>query len=71
MKRDVDRYPDFVVPEGMTGVIMELWSDFIRVKMDRPVKGAEPWDNELHWMYDLVASFMDDVQILDEKRGTR
>lgn len=67
LKREVDRYPDFVVLEGMTGVIVELEPGFIRVKMDSPVQGAEPWDNEVHWMYDLVEEFENDVDILGEK----
>jgi hypothetical protein len=71
LKRDVDRYPDFIAPAGLTGLIVEMEPDFIRVKMDLPVKGAEQWDNEVHWMYDLVTSFTEDVEVLDQKRGKR
>lgn len=64
LKREVDRYPDFVAPEGMTGVIVMMENDFIRVQMDQPVYGAEPWDNEVHWQWEDVSNFEDDVEIL-------
>ena len=41
--------------------------DFISVKMDKPVKGAEPWDNEVHWQWDTLNDFATDVKFLGER----
>lgn len=62
--REVDRYPDFMAPKGATGVIVMMEPDFIRVKMDQTIAGAEPWDNEVHWFQDELDSFGNDVEIL-------
>lgn len=62
--RDVDRYPDFQVAKGAQGTIVYADPDFIRVRMDETIEGADPWDNEVHWFEDSVEDFEKDVRIL-------
>lgn len=50
----VDRLPDFRVEPGMVGTITEIRHDFISVKMDDHVDGAEPWDNCVQFTNDDV-----------------
>lgn len=48
-------------------MVVMVEPDFISVKMDKPVKGAEPWDNEVHWQYDTLKEFETDVKFLGEQ----
>lgn len=57
---DVERFPHFIARKGLTGTVLEMSSDLIRVKMDKPLPGAEEWDNEVHWTEDEVRFFNDD-----------
>lgn len=48
--REIDRYPNFVVPKGAKGTIVEYDpSEIIRVQLDNHLDGAEEWRNEVHW----------------------
>ncbi len=57
--RVVDRLPDFIAPAGLTGTVTiaagEIWA-----RMDQPIRGAEPWNNELHW--ESRAQFLFDTE---------
>jgi hypothetical protein len=65
--RPVDRYPDFIAPLGATGTVVENTGDFISVKLDAPLAGAEEWDNCVMWGADCLetlADFAEDVCVL-------
>jgi hypothetical protein len=47
--RNVDRFPDFLAPAGLTGTITLIDDSGIWGKMDQPMPGAEQWDNQIHW----------------------
>lgn len=53
LRRDVERYPHFTVPEGQTGTVVEASDELIAVRLDEPVEGAEEWDNQLRWYPDM------------------
>jgi hypothetical protein len=53
LKQRVERYPEFSVPRGSTGTIVEVTDALVSVKIDSPVVGAEGWDNCLHF-YDAT-----------------
>jgi hypothetical protein len=57
--REVHRFPDFVAPPGLTGTVTAV-SGHILGRMDQPVLGAEPWDNEFHW--DSLVDFLADTE---------
>lgn len=61
LRHDVDRFPDFVARQGMTGTVTEIQSDgSIGAKIDRQICGAEQWDNEL-WWYEGPSEFLEDT----------
>lgn len=62
--REVDRYPDFAAPKGLTGTIVDDDPEFIRAKMDQTMNGAEEWGNEVHWHEDSLDDFEKDVRFL-------
>lgn len=72
LKRDVDRYPDFVAPEGAEGTVTKNWDDLIAVKLDEDLDGAEEWDNEVQWYDGMYVDenfrdvFQDDVEVLSQ-----
>ena len=45
LTRDVERFPDFIAPKGWTGTIVECDADFLSLKLDQHLPGAEDWDN--------------------------
>lgn len=46
--RSLERFPHFTVPEGAVGEVVEEAShEIVCVRMDEPLPGAEPWDNEV------------------------
>lgn len=50
LTQDVERYPHFIAPEGMTGVVVDGGDPgLVAVRMDIRVPGAEEWNNEVHW----------------------
>ncbi len=59
--RPIDRFPDFVAPPGLTGIVSALAED-VWAKMDQPVCGAEAWNNEVYWS--SVAEFIADTRPL-------
>lgn len=66
LARDVERFPEFVAPEGLTGTVIENGSLIIVVKMDKPWEGC-PDDRTIEWHKDLAgeeplnAIFWEDV----------
>lgn len=72
LKRDVDRYPHFVAPEGAEGTVTKNWDDLIAVKLDEDLDGADEWDNEVQWYDGMYANenfrevFQEDVEALEE-----
>lgn len=52
-RRQVDRYPDFCVPAGAMGVVIEANPDMIGVALDEFIEGAMPWGNVLYF-YDAT-----------------
>ena len=58
----VDRWPDFFVPAGTLGTMVEFDPPrMIRVLLDVDIPGAEEWMNEVHWYQDLEDEFWDSV----------
>lgn len=49
LTRPVDRYPHFIAAAGMTGTVVAADDHTVCVRMDDPIPGAEPWDNEIVW----------------------
>lgn len=65
LRRDVDRFPNFVAKQGMTGTVTVAHEDgLITAKMDNHIPGAEEWRNELWWDHGSAA-FLDDTVPLD------
>lgn len=72
LRRDVDRYPHFVAPQGAEGTVTKNGDDFLAVKLDEPLDGAEEWDNEVQWYEGMFTDadyrdvFRKDVEVIDE-----
>lgn len=49
LNQDVDRFPDFIARQGMTGTVKLVDDHGIWARMDQHIAGCEQWDNELHW----------------------
>lgn len=72
LRRSVDRFPHFVAQAGATGTVTEATDSLIALRMDVPLPGAEPWDNEVCWTSDdieaadqtVAAVFYEDVEIV-------
>ena len=47
LAQDVDRSPDFTANKGEAGCVVDIGSEFVAIKMDNHVAGAEPWSNEV------------------------
>ena len=61
LARDVDRFPDFLATQGMTGTVDTVEIDgSIAVKMDSPLEGCEEWDNCVCWYDDEQRAAIDD-----------
>jgi len=50
-KREIDRLPDFTVPEGTLGTVVLCMNSvgLLSVLPDIQISGAEPWENEIQW----------------------
>lgn len=65
-KRDVDRFPDFIVPKGTTGTVTatpDNDNQNYAVRMDTTIQGAEEWDNECWWYEDFGDEVRDDLEL--------
>ena len=45
----VDRYPDFLAPAGMTGVVTIIDDNGVWGRMDQHITGVEHLDKQIHW----------------------
>lgn len=76
LDRDVERFPHFTAPAGMTGTVTDITDNNISVRMDEHLPGAETWDNEIVW-HDVddasASSFYEDTTpiIADDLRVIR
>ena len=68
LTRDVDRYPFFLAEAGMRGVVTTAQPGNVWVRLDRPLRGAEDWDNEIQWDESSVTDFANDVRIAEAVR---
>lgn len=64
LRRDVERYPDFIAWQGMTGVVEELQPNdtCLAVAMDERIDGCEYWENKVLW--DNQKEFIKDVEFI-------
>jgi len=46
---DVERFPAFIAPKGALGAVTVSELGLFAVKLDKPLAGAETWDNEVCW----------------------
>jgi len=46
---EVDRFPAFLAPAGLTGTVVVVDESGIWAQMDQPIVAAENWANQLHW----------------------
>jgi hypothetical protein len=49
LTRAVDRFPDFLAPAGLTGIVTVADEHGVWAQMDQHIAGAGHWDNEIHW----------------------
>jgi hypothetical protein len=75
--RIVERFPHFSIAAGLVGTVTEATPDLIALTMDKPISGAEEWDNALCWSADdaahypgsptgrIAAAFYADVGLID------
>jgi hypothetical protein len=65
LTRDVERFPDFIAPAGMTGVIVRADCDTVAVRLFMWQRGAEEWDNEVEWYRDsMLGEASEDLEVL-------
>ncbi len=73
LRKEIERFPHFMAPAGLTGRVVYHEHGEIDVEMDAPLPGAEEWDNQIVWReddyhYECLAAFdMDlarDIEIL-------
>jgi hypothetical protein len=62
-KRTVDRFPDFVLPPGLIGEIVEF-ETVVALRMDLVCSFLDPWNNEVWWA--TAEEFFDDCEPLVE-----
>jgi hypothetical protein len=49
LRSDEDRYLHFIAAKGSVGTITHMDDEVVCVKLDALLKGAESWDNEVHF----------------------
>lgn len=64
MRRDIDRYPHFMVAAGETGTVVTSDDQSFGVKMDQHIVGCEEWENEVIWQEWEFDEICDDVEIV-------
>lgn len=69
LTRPVDRYPHFLAPTGAKGVVADVGDRQIvlAVTMDEPLKGAEEWENQIHWFGVSLAEALVDVEVIEAR----
>jgi hypothetical protein len=61
--RDVERFPNFIAWENMTGVIVDNRTP--AVLMDEKIDGCEEWENQVLWNGQHKKDFSQEVQLID------
>lgn len=51
----------FMALPGATGTVLYERGYCVGVKMDEPIKGAEPWNNVIFWYNDGEPNNLDDI----------
>ena len=69
LRRDVERFPDFIAQAGMTGTVCTVedgveGDSLLAVRIDQPIAGAEGWKNEVHWHGDYLADIEKDLALI-------
>ena len=65
LRRDVERFPDFIARAGVTGVVVRVDSDAITVRLFMWLRGAEEWGNEVQWYRDsMLGEASDDMEVI-------
>jgi hypothetical protein len=54
LRRDVDRFPDFLVRKGSTGTVISAHKGSIVALMDHVIEGAKEWENHVIWEHDFL-----------------
>ena len=67
--RNVERFPEFICDAGAIGTVVESESDFLRVKMDQHIPGAEEWDNCIIWVHPEDGEIDGDLEVVSVKGG--
>lgn len=67
LKVDVDRYPHFIAPAGITGTVVDDSGGVLSVRMDEEVPGAEEWSNELVFSVRDGDNPADSLEVLEEE----
>tara|TARA_R100000664_G_C2634344_1_gene62379 strand:+ start:78 stop:323 length:246 start_codon:yes stop_codon:yes gene_type:complete len=49
LKKEVERFDNFIAPVGWMGIVVETGSDYLSVWMERRLFGAEDWNNCVIW----------------------
>jgi hypothetical protein len=57
--RQVDRFPDFLAPADLTGVVTAVDDSGVWGRIDQHIAGTEQWDNQIHWQ--TLAGFAGDT----------
>jgi hypothetical protein len=67
LKRDIERYPQFIAKKGERGTIVEIDEEKVSAKMDNKLDGAEEWDNCLQWYKsdDSIKDVSEDIKITE------
>ncbi len=47
--RQVDRFPDFLAPADLKGVVTAVDDSGVWGRMDQHIAGADQWHNQIHW----------------------
>ena len=68
--REVDRYPDFLVPAGATGTIIARSEreSFVAVKLDQRLVGTKRKIIIVWWRGEVFADFVHDVKLCAPRR---
>jgi hypothetical protein len=75
LRRNVDRFPHFIAQAGAPGTVTEATESLIALRLDKPLPGAEEWDNDVCWTSDdleaadqtVAAVFYEDVEIIGRR----
>jgi hypothetical protein len=64
-KKNVERFPHFIVKAGMTGELIEMSLTQGAVKLDVPLSGAENFDYTVWWEDEEIRQMNDELEIIN------